>query len=494
MAMIGFAIIKVPQMTGDLIAKMSFQTIYSRMEYIPKGRHAKHVVICGDIKSSYLQELFEELFHQDHETENLFAVILQPDPPSFDLVKLLQIPKWALCIYYLQGSALIDNDLKRAKVQTAVAVFIMANKFSADADEEDSQTILHSFSISKFISNHKDDDMCGCNRRKRSKQNKMIISMQLIRPENRKHLLATGNKFANELVVCINEIKMGVLSKSIMFPGTTTFLMNLIFSFSDNVKSIEQDSDDSYEDNSPSPPADNSARSANDAIFKNWYDEYEQGCEWEIYTTSLSSQFTGIVFCELSSLLYVKLGIVLFAIQIHDLKGQTSKLLLNPPDYVIPDPSSSKYRGLYHFSKCAYLTSFVSLVEAFVVAKNKASSDLSLKNSKSAQDVERNNLVQNSLRTFAFSKSDSGAMNDGNFSKLPTSEEESDVIDDKVALVNSSSPEKYAKRNARIVPTGDRRGTAKDAALIKRATNCKNPNILYLNNFFISNSESNGYR
>lgn len=71
------------------------------------------------------------------------------------------------------------------------------------------------------------------------------------------------------------------------------------------------------------------------------------------------SQFEGATFCTLSEILYQKIGVVLFALEIEDLKKEKSstRLLLNPADFVIPPKSD--YR-----------------IDAFVMAKNKAQSDL----------------------------------------------------------------------------------------------------------------------
>ncbi len=91
--------------------------------------------------------------------------------------------------------------------------------------------------------------------------------------------------------------------------------------------------------------------------------EYQKGCDWEIYTTSLSDIFVGAKFSELSLALYEKLGVVLFALQLTQVKKKgnktgKSKLLLNPANFLIPD--KKEYR-----------------IETFVIAKNKATSDLS---------------------------------------------------------------------------------------------------------------------
>jgi hypothetical protein len=43
--------------------------------------------------------------------------------------------------------------------------------------------------------------------------------------------------------VCLNEIKMGVLAKAVMYPGSNTLLMNLISSFSDDPVEEEEEVD-----------------------------------------------------------------------------------------------------------------------------------------------------------------------------------------------------------------------------------------------------------
>ena len=82
--------------------------------------------------------------------------------------------------------------------------------------------------------------------------NAKLYCMQIIRPQNLRHLngsedmynqsveefeqlSASKNDTMMDLVVCINEIKMGVLAKGVMYPGANTLLMNLVSSFSDEV-------------------------------------------------------------------------------------------------------------------------------------------------------------------------------------------------------------------------------------------------------------------
>jgi hypothetical protein len=364
MGMIGFAIVQVPKMSNELIENISKQSIYARALYRPKNANSRHVLICGELKSTALNEFFDELFHEDHANEDIHAVILQNgkyrkhplgvvyptftcscvfvDPPSREMMSILDDPVFSVSLTYLQGSALVEKDLGRALADKVVAVFIMCHKFSANPDEEDAKTILQQFSIRRYILT-------------RSPTQDTLFCMQLVRPENRRHLTASMSSSSNgvsdnssqDIVACMNEIKMGVIAKAVMAPGTSTMIMNLLASFSD-----EFGDDDEVE-------VDAEVDQLEDEDNSNWVDEYKRGCDWEIYTTELSDIFVGWRFSTLSDYLYQKLGIVLFGLQMEDLNSAKAytRTLLNPGDLRIPSRTEMK-------------------IEAFVLAKNKSQSDL----------------------------------------------------------------------------------------------------------------------
>ncbi len=48
-------------------------------------------------------------------------------------------------------SMLGAQDLVRASVQSASAVFVFANKFASNPDTEDSHTIMRAFSIKRWV-------------------------------------------------------------------------------------------------------------------------------------------------------------------------------------------------------------------------------------------------------------------------------------------------------------------------------------------------------
>lgn len=267
---------------------------------------------------------------------------------------MLNDPWFSQLVVYLEGSALTEIDLRRSRADIAMAFFIVTNKFSANPDEEDAKALLHHLSIVRY-----------CNSSVTRRQ--QTFCLQLIRPENQRHLPPVAkNSKKDIIVVCLNEVKMNLLAKSVLCTGTNTLLMNLVSSFTEG--DDEEDEEEVEEgikslsgillshvigkDDSEPPPPKTPIREKID-----WISEYKAGCDWEIYTTPLSDIFKGAKFVDLAYMIYERLGVVVFALQVTEKKTNTSKLLLNPAAYFIP--SKEDYD-----------------IKAFVIARNAADSDL----------------------------------------------------------------------------------------------------------------------
>ena len=57
-----------------------------------------------------------------------------------DVQLYIEEPSVAIRVTYLQGNPTIDNDLRRAKLQDASAVLILADKLVTNTNKEDSST------------------------------------------------------------------------------------------------------------------------------------------------------------------------------------------------------------------------------------------------------------------------------------------------------------------------------------------------------------------
>ena len=342
------AVLLVPKMTNDLAEEIRATSPYSRLVYRKKGPKSRHVLICGDLTTTQMFELFAELFHEDHRDElSMTCVVLQPRPPTKDMFGLLNHPLYGLSLQYLEGSPLNTKDLVRAKAWDALAVFIMCNKFSTAADEEDARVILQHTHIQRFVSSY-------------NYSYRPQFFLQLIRPENRQHLSSSSSTTRNfgqeykEVIVGISELKMGIMAKSVLNPGISALICNLISSFSELDEEDEEDEEDEDESGEIRDKV-------QQMTLENWISEYSMGCDWEIYSTKLSRIFTGNTFSSVAHSIYSKLGIVLMGLKLtqKDSKYTSArpKILLNPHDLVIPSQDEYDILG-------------------FVIARNQETADL----------------------------------------------------------------------------------------------------------------------
>jgi voltage-gated potassium channel Kch len=378
MFFIGLSLVVVPKLSNELMDKLALYSIYQRLWYVPKPR-SKHVLICGDLTSTSLLEFFQELFHEDHDVGNMVALVLQPTPPSPAMREIMSHPEFLLNVVYIEGTALNEVDLQRCCADTAVGVFILANKFATNVDTEDTITILKNFSIKRYCHIH-------------NIFSQPFFCLQLIRPENQRHLetesggasVFTDTDNDSNIIVCVNEVKMGVIAKSATFPGSNTLIMNLLTSFADDEEEGGEGAEDEEEDDD----------------VGNWIDEYHRGCDWEIYTSELAESFSGQRFCDLSAKLYSLYGVLLFGLHVRDTSGKVpSRILINPKDYYIP------YK--HHFE-----------LEGILLAKNKASSDMSFKDSEQNQSQSADDMSQLVLRQLQLSQGNNAMFASGSTTRI----------------------------------------------------------------------------
>lgn len=64
-------------------------------------------------------------------------------------------PEYMSLVHYIEGSTLDQKALKRCKLEKAKAVIILSDKFSYDAEHEDTRTILEAMIIKKYLGQQK---------------------------------------------------------------------------------------------------------------------------------------------------------------------------------------------------------------------------------------------------------------------------------------------------------------------------------------------------
>ena len=94
----------------------------------------------------------------------------------------------------------------RARIDTAVGCFILADQHAVDWHACDAMSIMRTISV------HNCRPML-----------KTIV--QLIEPENKQYLISVG--IPDHHIVCINELRMSMAAQGCMLPGLTTIITNI---------------------------------------------------------------------------------------------------------------------------------------------------------------------------------------------------------------------------------------------------------------------------
>ncbi|XP_012510198.1 PREDICTED: potassium channel subfamily T member 1 isoform X1 [Propithecus coquereli] len=168
-----------------------------------RARTEKHVVLCvSSLKIDLLMDFLNE-FYAHPRLQDYYVVILCPTEMDIQVRRVLQIPLWSQRVIYLQGSALKDQDLMRAKMDNGEACFILSSRNEVDRTAADHQTILRAWAVKDFAPN------CP-------------LYVQILKPENKFHV-----KFADH-VVCEEECKYALLALNCICPATSTLITLLV--------------------------------------------------------------------------------------------------------------------------------------------------------------------------------------------------------------------------------------------------------------------------
>ncbi|XP_044033661.1 calcium-activated potassium channel subunit alpha-1 isoform X12 [Siniperca chuatsi] len=245
----------------------------------------KHIVVCGHITLESVSNFLKDFLHKDRDDVNVEIVFLHNISPNLELEALFK--RHFTQVEFYQGSVLNPHDLARVKIESADACLILANKYCADPDAEDASNIMRVISIKNY-------------------HPKIRIITQMLQYHNKAHLLNIPSWTWKEGddAICLAELKLGFIAQSCLAQGLSTMLANL-FSMRSFIK-IEEDT---------------------------WQKYYLEGVSNEMYTEYLSSAFVGLSFPVICELCYVKLKLLLIAIE-YKSDQRESSTLINPGNHV----------------------------------------------------------------------------------------------------------------------------------------------------------------
>ncbi|KAE8591430.1 hypothetical protein XENTR_v10018444 [Xenopus tropicalis] len=245
----------------------------------------KHIVVCGHITLESVSNFLKDFLHKDRDDVNVEIVFLHNISPNLELEALFK--RHFTQVEFYQGSVLNPHDLARVKIESADACLILANKYCADPDAEDASNIMRVISIKNY-------------------HPKIRIITQMLQYHNKAHLLniPSWNWKEGDDAICLAELKLGFIAQSCLAQGLSTMLANL-FSMRSFIK-IEEDT---------------------------WQKYYLEGVSNEMYTEYLSSAFVGLSFPAVCELCFVKLKLLMIAIEFKSEKGE-SRIIINPGNHV----------------------------------------------------------------------------------------------------------------------------------------------------------------
>ena len=133
------------------------------------------------------------------------------------------------------------------------------------------------------------------------------LCMQILRPEGKTHYYLSNKQTKFDQVVCVEELKLGLLARSCLCPGLPAMIYNLICSTSPPAAHPEKDGE--------------------------WLEDYLKGKSYEVYRVFLPTKYKGKTFSWIASRIYRSFRAILFALEMNTSDG--NKIFLNPGQYVL---------------------------------------------------------------------------------------------------------------------------------------------------------------
>lgn len=126
------------------------KSYYARAEY-DIIKDVPHIVLIGSVTTTSLSNFLEEYQHEDHDAGQRHCVLMMPTRPDPQTELIMMKPRFMTTLFYIEGSTLDQKALKRCKIEKSQAVIILSDKFSFDAEHEDTHTILEAMIIKNYL-------------------------------------------------------------------------------------------------------------------------------------------------------------------------------------------------------------------------------------------------------------------------------------------------------------------------------------------------------
>nr|KAF6427718.1 potassium calcium-activated channel subfamily U member 1 [Rousettus aegyptiacus] len=266
----------IPEMVDLFVNKRKHTSSYE----VLKGK--KFIVVCGNITVDSVTAFLRNFLRHKSGEINTEIVFLGESPPSLELETIFKC--YMAYTTFVSGSALKWEDLRRVAVDSAEACLIIANPLCSDSHAEDTSNIMRVLSIKNYNPNTR-------------------VIIQILQSHNKVFLpkIPSWNWATGDNIICFAELKLGFIAQGCLVPGLCTFLTSLF---------VEQNKKVS--------------------LKKPWQKYFLSSLKNKILTQRLSDDFAGMTFPEVSRLCFVKMHLMLIAIEHKSMFSSYRCLILNP--------------------------------------------------------------------------------------------------------------------------------------------------------------------
>ncbi|XP_051896684.1 calcium-activated potassium channel subunit alpha-1-like [Pristis pectinata] len=246
----------------------------------------KHIIVCGHITLTSLHEFLKDFSWKEREECSTNIVILEDFNPGLELQAMFK--RHVIQMQFFQGSVLKPSDLVRIQLDKADACLILADKNCLNPEAEDSANIMRAVAVKQYSP-------------------EIRIIAQVLQYHSKAYLqnLPSWNMKHRDSVICLSELKMGFIAQNCIVPGFSTLLANLFIK-----------------------------KSQMEHKTGTWLDIYQEGVSQEIFTEFLSEAFVGMSFPAVCQICYIKLKLLLIAVQYRTSEESVS-ILINPDASIV---------------------------------------------------------------------------------------------------------------------------------------------------------------
>ncbi|XP_078094636.1 calcium-activated potassium channel subunit alpha-1-like [Mustelus asterias] len=265
------------------------EIIGSHRKYIGKYRRLtgkKYVIVCGHITLNSLHDFLKDFICKEREEISTDIVVMENFNPGLELQALFK--RHTTQMEFFQGSVLNPSDLDRIRPDIADACLILADKNCLNPEAEDSTNIMRAIAVKQYCP-------------------EIRVIAQVLQYHSKAYLqnLPSWDMKNRDSVICLSELKMGFIAQNCIVPGFSTLLANLfVKKFKEELKT------------------------------GTWLDIYQEGLNQELFTEYLSDSFVGMSFSSVCELCYIRLNLLLIAIQYRSDTEEIS-ILINPDRSVL---------------------------------------------------------------------------------------------------------------------------------------------------------------